>query len=136
MRSLDRVTIPGLQLKLRHSWEILEKSTEIDCTLVELLPDGLPEELETRRETLKDLVKSPVLFAFWIQDSKFDRNTTLVSFEQLLKRENLTEFANLAEEIKRKRQPTCPISNLGMLCDCPHRLPTIPTNKKPLTIPA
>ena len=136
VRSLDRVTSSGLQLQLRQSWQTLEKSSEIDRTLVELLPEGLPEDLETRQENLKELVKSPVLIAFWTHDPQFDRKTTLAAFEQLLKRENLIEFANLAEEIKRQRQLICPISNLGMLCDCPHRLPTIPTNKKPVTTPS
>ncbi len=136
VRSLDRVTSEGLQLQLYRSWETLKKSAEIDRSLIELLLEGLPEDPEARQKQLKNILKSPVLFAFWTLNSESNREATLASFEKLLKRDNLIEFANLAEEIKHKRKSDQPISNLGMLCDCAERLPTIPTNEDPLTIPS
>lgn len=161
VRSLDRVLNSGLQLRLREGWEILtthiqqnsirENCAEIDCACQTptypsqlskkpsvKLPKGLPQDRELRRQLIKDLLKSPIPIALWTHNPTFDYKTTIEAFDTLLTRENLREFANLADEIRNHRQtrPVNPIFDLGMLCDCPHRLPTLPTNQMPLTVPS
>lgn len=161
VRSLDRVLLSGLQLRLREGWEILtthieqdsirQNCAEIDCDCQTptypsqlskkpslKLPKGLPQDPELRTKLIKDLLKSPIPIALWTHNPTFDYKTTSEAFDRLLTRENLQEFADLADEIRRHRRagPVNPIFDLGMLCDCPHRLPTLPTNQMPLTVPS
>ena len=158
VRSFERATKPGLRLKLEEGWRILKmhvensslsaNCVEIDCTcdpsLSEImyanisgvkLPKGLPEDPDIRKEALKKLVKAPVPIAFWTNNPKSDCRQVITAFDRLLKRENLEEFANLAREIKNQRISTSPIQTLGMLCDCPDRLPSLEA-ETPLLIPS
>ncbi|NMG60111.1 hypothetical protein E1H12_16710 [Geitlerinema sp. P-1104] len=155
VRSLDRMTKPGLRIKLNSGWDSLEIARtnnrlnnhwgDIDCQCRNLeallsaaypiyrLPDGLPEDKETRQNLLKKLLKAPSPIALWTQLPQSDRQTTLDIFDTLLSCDNLIESARLAECIRQQRfgNSATPVE-LTVLYDCPHRFPTLPSPDKPL----
>ncbi|MBO9998016.1 MAG: hypothetical protein J7641_03245 [Cyanobacteria bacterium SID2] len=158
VRSLDRATISGLKLKLKKAWNCLQNCLQngsidrsfdkFDCSSCKPLPalvgkpgvklgGGLPENIEQREAILKNLVKSAIPIAFWTYQ-QFDLNETIEAFDMLLTVDNLKSFRNLAKAIREKRNAENPNpvhQDLGMLCDCPTRLPTLPGQGSPLRTP-
>ncbi len=160
VRSLERARKPGLQLKLKKAWrkweeclqnnQIVGNFYELDCSNCTLYFDysqqpgikfgnGLPEGVEKRQKIFKQLIKSCVPFAFWTYQ-QFNWETTMQALNALLDAAgNLQDFQELASAIMRKRNtsPNSPISELGMLCDCPERMPTLSDAKtSPLRSPS
>ena len=156
VRSLDRMKTPGLRITLNNGWNNLKEAMtnqrlnnhwgDIDCQCRNLqallraaypiyrLPDGLPEDREIRQDLLKQLLKTPSPIALWTQGPQVDRQTTLDIFDTLLSCDNLIESARLAECIKQQQfgNAATPIRDLTVLCDCPDRIPTLPSPDKPL----
>jgi hypothetical protein len=151
VRSLDRAKEASLKNKLEEAWRILDKCFpnnqivgnfhEVDCSNCTIYFDyrqkpgikfgnGLPDKVEERQKILRKLTTSCIPFAFWTYE-KFDWHYTIQTLNSLLAAGNLQDFRKLAIAIMRKRNesPDNPIRELGMLCDCPERMPTIPDAK-------
>ncbi|MEL7039378.1 MAG: effector-associated domain EAD1-containing protein [Cyanobacteria bacterium J06592_8] len=159
VRSLDRVINRTLKLDLERKWKILENCVQkndvlgsfckpeacpSDGDLQSLLIDKpglklvipLPDDEEEREDLFWDIIEAGVPIALWSDHLDCTTDERSSEFDKILNNSNLTDFADLAKQIRKARSESEILRNLKMLCDCPHRLPTIPTNKKPLTIPS
>jgi hypothetical protein len=89
--------------------------------------DGFPQK--DQHTILGTLIDCCFPFAFWTYE-KFDCLKTIRALDELISSANLSNFRDLAIAIKQKRNesPDNPIRELGMLCDCPERMPTLPAN--------
>lgn len=159
VRSLDRVIDRTLKISLEKKWKILEdcvqkndvlksfcqpKTCPSDGDLQSLLIDKpglklvtpLPENDKEREDLFWDIIDAGVPIALWSDHLDCTSDETSKEFDKILNNSNLTDFADLAKKIQQARAESEILRSLKMLCDCPHRLPTIPTNKKPLTTPS
>ncbi len=159
VRSLDRVIDITLKIPLEKNWKILESSvhnSEVkgsfcqpktcpsDGNLQSLLIDKsglklitpLPDDKEKREDLFWDIIDAGVPIVLWSDHLDCTPNERSTEFDKILNNSNLTDFADFAKKIRQARTESEILRSLKMLCDCPHRLPTIPTNKKPLTIPS
>ncbi|MGF1477964.1 MAG: effector-associated domain EAD1-containing protein [Cyanophyceae cyanobacterium] len=161
VRSLERATHPLLLLKVREGWQRLQKCLTANSVCQEFIEvdfsssqdtfagqlisgkvgakviSGLPDDSVARKEALKQLILSQMPIVLWTHCADFDRDEICEAFDSLLIADNLREVAQLAQSIQEKRLATSanPIQTLGILCDNPDRLPTIPTNERPLYSP-
>lgn len=149
VRSLDRARKPILSSKIKSSWtgirEWIDKNQidryclEIDAPICDgletnlllgklgvKLAAGLPEDRAKRQSVLSNLVTSAIPFAFWVHEVEFECCQTVKAFNSLFIAQNLTNFSKLATAIQEQRVRKNPIYHLGMLCDCPERMPTLP----------
>jgi hypothetical protein len=152
VRSLERATKEKLKMNLKTAWEkwkdslqdrqVVDRFGEVDsqnCTRffnyyntkhempgVKFI-DGFPQK--EQHDILRDLIYCCLPFAFWTYE-KFDCLQTIRALDALIGSANLSNFRDLAIAIMRKRNesPDNPIRELGMLCDCPERMPTLPAN--------
>ncbi len=129
---IDQTSILSNFIELRDldCKELFEITSLINLSLGKLgvkLAVGLPTIQEKRNEMLKALVKSSIPIALWVHETDTQVNCCqiLQEFDNLLIAKNLKRFCELAKEIRSKRVIGNPIYHLGMLCDCPERMPTL-----------
>ncbi|ESA36631.1 nucleoside phosphorylase [Leptolyngbya sp. Heron Island J] len=150
VRSLDRLTIKnyseewlkGLRDKLTRlqtcrNEDLLTLShpvTELDCdVLAKDLPEGcdtlilklltvLPEDHDDLEQLLGTVLWSGIPLWFWSYGPPADTTKLLEQIDHLLRAVNLKDSATLAEVIRKERSR---LPDLGLLCDCPHRLPVL-----------
>ncbi|MDY6941106.1 MAG: hypothetical protein SWY16_26040 [Cyanobacteriota bacterium] len=95
------------------------------------LAAGLPEDRERRNSIFWMLIKSHVPVTFWIDRAECcgERviQQVIQDFNGFLTTSSLNNFSLLAREIQKKRIPGKATYHLGMLCDCPERIPTLPS---------
>jgi hypothetical protein len=151
-----------LQKRLKDNWMVLKKCIQersflkdlhtfkndhpVNNNLRNLLDEKpgfkievpLPNDETERKNIFREIIIGAVPIALWIHNADCEPDEIWKEFDRILEGTDVTNFADFAKKIKAaKSSPkNHPFLNLRMLCDCPHRLPTIPTNEDPLTIPS
>ncbi|MBT9317305.1 TIR domain-containing protein [Leptothoe spongobia] len=156
VRSLDRVFSKPTQTVLSQNWQLLEDCVKAQkaCERFHLqdtcpepgdlevfleeqpglkLVADLPEDSEQRQDILYDIINSAVPIALWSSpacDGTTDERLT--EFETLLSASQLTDFANLAQQWRRRRIQVNNMTakQLRLLCDCPERWPQLPDKRR------
>lgn len=99
-------------------------------------PNQLPENEGDRRQLFRCIFKSGVPVVMWVSPPKVTPEKTLEEFDRLLTAENLSDFCSFSRQIQEVRgNDQHPLENIGLLWDCPHRTPLMPTINAPLKIP-
>lgn len=88
---------------------------------------NLPDEEENLRDLLSEVLFSKVLVWFWSYSCPKDCNLLSSDIDTILSSTNLQDSACFAEAICKNRQN---LPDLGVLCDCPTRLPVLVDWKK------
>ncbi|EKV00580.1 nucleoside phosphorylase [Leptolyngbya sp. PCC 7375] len=150
VRSLDRLTLEDfadewlecLQQKLTRLQACCDEDlltlshpvTELDFeALAEDLPEGcdtlilkllaaLPDDHEDLEQLLGTVLWAGIPLWFWSYGPPADTTKLLEQIDHLLQAVNLKDSATLAEVIRKERSR---LPDLGLLCDCPHRLPVL-----------
>jgi hypothetical protein len=157
LRSLNRVTLPGLALKLADHWQTFQTrclQSRIEQGLVEiardanpqtlepqlagksiaLLPEGSPEDAVKGAAILKVLLKSSVLIAVWPHDRPTNLNAARQHLEWVIQRQYLEDFGAAAIALKEARCAGEARGNVSFLADCPDRIPRM-LQSSPLQMP-
>lgn len=96
-------------------------------------PHQLPEDKNDRLKLFQCILKSGIPVVTWVFVPKEEPQETLEAFDRLLTAENLSNFYKFGLEIRTVRcTPQHPLEHIGLLWDCPHRVPPLPP---PLSIP-
>jgi hypothetical protein len=82
----------------------------------------LPDDEEHLKRLLSEILFSKVLVWFWSYSSPQDCSSLDSNLDTILRSANLQDSACLAEAICNNRQT---LPNLGVLCECPTRLPVL-----------
>ena len=148
VRSLDRVTLRDYLEEwcatLEKKWIRLQGCSDadlgdhchevmtLDCDdledvfqddsrhLILKLLSVLPEDEEELKNLLNIMLLSGIPIWFWSYHTPSDVETLSKAIDALLTAHNLKDAATLAEAIRKERKN---LPNLGLLCDCPTRLP-------------
>ncbi|MDX2097215.1 MAG: hypothetical protein SFW36_05515 [Leptolyngbyaceae cyanobacterium bins.59] len=83
---------------------------------------SLPEDEADLQDLLIEVLFSNVLVWFWAYECPSDTNAFSSTIDPLLSPQNLIDSATLARVIREQRQA---LPNLGVLYDCPTRLPVL-----------
>nr|WP_277882810.1 hypothetical protein [Leptolyngbya sp. FACHB-671] len=153
VRSSERIREPKIQKALKRKWQLLEaciaaknacdkfhvqtKWPEKKGDLLALLKDSdapglkliakLPTDSVKRRELLEDIIDAAVPIAIWASEvTEIDANTLKTEFDTLLKQCDLTNFADLARQWRKRRIESVSAKHIRLLCDRPDRLPKLP----------
>ncbi len=156
VRSLERVLNRTTQTVLKQKWRLLENCVGVNnvydrfhlqeaCpvpgTLLTFLEDSLglrlvaklPSDREQRKALLYDIINSAVPIALWSTEfDQFSAAELKTQVDHLLSASQLTNFADLATQWRRKRaqNENGVIKNIRLLCDCPDRWPTLPDSTR------
>ncbi|MDJ1181117.1 hypothetical protein PJF56_19845, partial [Roseofilum sp. BLCC_M91] len=96
-------------------------------------PHQLPEDKDDRLKLFQCILKSGIPVVTWVFVPKKEPQETLEAFDRLLTVENLSNFDKFGREIRTVRSTEQhPLEHIGLLWDCPHRVPPLPP---PLSIP-
>ncbi|MBE9065285.1 5'-methylthioadenosine/S-adenosylhomocysteine nucleosidase [Leptolyngbya cf. ectocarpi LEGE 11479] len=83
----------------------------------------LPEDRDDLRQLLGILLESGIPIWCWLYNDYADTKELSEAIDKLLALENLQEPATLANAMREERGNNLP--DLGLLCDCPARLPVL-----------
>jgi glycerophosphoryl diester phosphodiesterase len=157
VRSSERIRCRKTQKVLTQKWQQLETCVtegtvcrqfhlqevcpEEVGTLCALLKDGkapglkfvaqLPTDLRKRMDVLYDMIDAAIPIALW-SSAMEEANPDILKteFDELLRRANLTDFADLArhwrDQCNPSRNPSASARQIRLLCDRPDRLPNLP----------
>lgn len=104
-------------------WDTLEGDLPVGTEyLIFKLLSALPEDEGDLQELLSIVLWSGIPIWFWSYHPPSDTKQLSKIINDLLTTNNLQDSATFAEVI-RKERPS--LSNLGLLCDCPTRLPIL-----------
>lgn len=153
VRSSDRIRDRQIQKALKRKWELLEACVKGNnvcskfhlqehCpkgagTLCALLKDEdapglkliakLPTDPGQRTDLLNDIIDAAIPIALWSSEmADADANTLKTEFDDLLKQCNLTNFADLARQWRKRRMESPLAKHIRLLCDRPDRCPNLP----------
>jgi hypothetical protein len=153
VRSSERIRDPKIQKALKQKWQLLEACiiarntcdkfhVQTQCPekkgdLLALLKDldtpglkliaRLPTDSAKRRELFEDIIDAAVPIALWASEvTEIDVNTLETEFDTLLRQCNLTNFADLARQWRKRRIESVSAKHTRLLCDRPDRLPKLP----------
>jgi hypothetical protein len=113
-------------------YESLE--TDLLNKLVFKFLSGLPEDQDDLKDLLSIVIFSKVPVWFWSYGCPRDSIAFSAAIDALLCTQNLTDSATFAQAIRKQRVK---LPHLGVLCDCPTRLPVLVDWKSsPLRQPA
>lgn len=102
--------------------EALEEDLfELECLVFKLLA-ALPEAVEDLEQLLSLVIWSGIPIWFWSYGCLEDSKPLLKTIDTLLTADNLQDSATFAAAIRKQRKT---LPDLGVLCDCPTRLPVL-----------
>lgn len=152
VRSFERAANQTKRIALSQKWQLLENCVATKTVSKQFHPQtvcpqpgdleallsnrpglqllaALPDDPEQRTEIFYDIINSAVPIALWCSQLDGCSVADLESqFNQLLGDIQLTDFAELAQQWRRRRaEPDHEaIKHIRLLCDCPDRWPSLP----------
>ncbi|MBT9317480.1 phosphorylase family protein [Leptothoe spongobia] len=104
-------------------FEALAEDLPEGCdTLILKLLTALPDDHEDLEQLMATVLWSGIPLWFWSYGAPADTTKLLDHIDTLLRASYLKDSATFAEVIRKERTR---LPDLGLLCDCPHRLPVL-----------